>query len=182
LSDLILCRQEPIKYADPGNPIVTVQIQGCSFPNTLVDLGAAINILTMETCNTLGFDSFEPTPIMLQLANRSVVQPVGTLHDIAISVDSWEYPKDFLIINPRSRLEGHPLILGRLWITIANAYIGCRTGSMKIARGGVTKNLILYPPAKPIPTFVYPQLPPPRYLEKDLQAPLMLEEALGLKN
>jgi hypothetical protein len=40
LSDLILGRQEPVKYADPGNPIVTVQIQGCSFPNTLVDLGA----------------------------------------------------------------------------------------------------------------------------------------------
>jgi hypothetical protein len=83
LSDLILGRQELVKYADPRNPIVTVQIQGCSFPNTLVDLGATINILTMETCNTLGFNSFELTAIMLQLADRSVVRPVGTLHDIA---------------------------------------------------------------------------------------------------
>jgi hypothetical protein len=69
LSDLILGRQEPVKYANSGNPIVTVQIQGCSFPNTLVNLGAAINILTMETYNTLGFNSFEPTVIMLQLAD-----------------------------------------------------------------------------------------------------------------
>jgi hypothetical protein len=76
LSDLILGRQEPVKYADPGNPIVTIHIQGCSFPNTLVYLGASINILTMETCNTLGFDSFEPTPIMLQLVDRSVVKLV----------------------------------------------------------------------------------------------------------
>jgi hypothetical protein len=52
LSNLILGRQELVKYANLGNPIVTVQIQGYSFPNTLVDLGAAINILTMETCNT----------------------------------------------------------------------------------------------------------------------------------
>jgi hypothetical protein len=65
LSDLILVRKELIKYADHGNPIVTVHIQGCSFPNTLVDLGAGINILTMETYNTLGFNSFEPTAIML---------------------------------------------------------------------------------------------------------------------
>jgi hypothetical protein len=65
LYDLILGRQEPIKYANPGNPIVTVQIQGFSFPNTLVDLGETINILTMETCNTLGFNSFEPTTIIL---------------------------------------------------------------------------------------------------------------------
>jgi hypothetical protein len=39
LSDLFLGRQEPIKYADPGNPIVTVHIHGCSFPNTLVIWG-----------------------------------------------------------------------------------------------------------------------------------------------
>jgi hypothetical protein len=68
LSDLTLGRQEPVKYVDPGNPIVTVQIQGCSFPNTLVDLGATINILTMETYNTLGLNSFEPIIIILQLA------------------------------------------------------------------------------------------------------------------
>jgi hypothetical protein len=112
LSDLILGKQEPVKYTDPGNPVVTVQIQGCFFPNTLVDLGATINILTIETCNVLGITSFEPTSIMLELADRSVVKPVGTLQDIAISVDSWEYPADFLVINPRSRLDGHPLILG----------------------------------------------------------------------
>jgi hypothetical protein len=69
LSDLILGRKEPVKYSDPRNPIVTVQIQGFSFPNILVDFGAAINILTMETCNTLGFNSFEPTTIMLQLVD-----------------------------------------------------------------------------------------------------------------
>jgi hypothetical protein len=156
LSDLILGRKELVKYADPGNPIVIVQIQGCSFPNTLVYLGVSINIQTMETCNTLGFNSFEPTTIMLLLADRSIVQSVGTLHDIAISVNSWEYPADFLIINPRSGLEGHPLILGRPWLAIADVYIGYQIGNMTITRGCITKNLILYPPAKPIPTFVYP--------------------------
>jgi hypothetical protein len=182
LSDLILGRETPVKYADLWNPIVTVQIQGCSFPNTLVDLGAAINILTMETCNALGLDSFDPTPIMLQLANQSVVKPLGTLHDIAISVDSWEYPIDFLIINPRSGLEGNPLILGIPWLVTADAYIGCQSSTMKIARRGVTRNLIIYPPAKPSPMIVHPQLPPPRYPEKDLCAPLTMEEALKLKN
>jgi hypothetical protein len=57
-SDLILSKHEPVKYTDLGNPMVTVQIQGCFFSNTLVDLGAAINILTTETCNVLGITSF----------------------------------------------------------------------------------------------------------------------------
>jgi hypothetical protein len=69
LFDLILGRETPFKYADLGNPVVIVQIQGCSFLNTLVDLGVAINILTMETCNSLGLHSFDPTLIMLQLAD-----------------------------------------------------------------------------------------------------------------
>ena len=32
--------ETPVKYEDPGNPIVTVQINGQFFPNALVDLGA----------------------------------------------------------------------------------------------------------------------------------------------
>jgi hypothetical protein len=135
----------------------------------------------METCNALGFYFFEPTLIMLKLADRSVVKTLGTLHDIAISIDSWEYPTDFLIINPKSGLEGHPLILGRPWLTTADAYISCRSGTLKIVRGGVTRNLILYPPAKPSPMIVYPQFPPPRYTEKDLCAPLTMEKSLNHK-
>jgi hypothetical protein len=53
---------------------------------------------------------------------------------------------------------------------------------MTVSRGGVTRNLILYPPAKPSPTIVHPKFPPPRYPEKDLRAPLAMEEALMHKN
>eukprot|EP00253_Pinus_taeda_P002518 PITA_02518 len=112
LSDLLLGEETPMKYKDPRNPIVTVQIYGCSFPNTLVDLGAAINILTTKTCQALGIAALEPTTTSLELADRSVVRLEGTLHDIIVSVDSWDYPVDFLVINPRSRFDGHPLILG----------------------------------------------------------------------
>lgn len=58
LFDFILGGETPIKYEDPGNPIVIVQIYGHSFPNTLVELGATINILTSETSKTLGITAF----------------------------------------------------------------------------------------------------------------------------
>jgi hypothetical protein len=77
-----------------------------------VDLGEAINILTIKTYNILGITSFKPTSTMLELADILVVKLVGTLQDIEISVDSWECPTDFLDINPRSILNGNPLILG----------------------------------------------------------------------
>ena len=126
LSDLLSGKETPIKYEDPGNPIVTVQIYGQTLTNALVDLGAAINILTTPTCQKLGIMSVEPTSTLLELADRSVVRPEGTLNDVMVSVDSWEYPTDFLVINPKTRIDKHPLILGRPWLATADAYIGCR--------------------------------------------------------
>ena len=126
---------------------MTVQIHGQLFPNALVDLGAAINILTTTTCQKLGITSLEPTTTLLELADRLVVKPKGTLQDVMVSVDSWEYPADFLVIKLKNRLEGHMLILGRPWLETTNAYIGCRQGNMTITRGNYVKNLALYPPA-----------------------------------
>ena len=56
--------------------------------NALVDLGAAINILTTTTCQKLGITSIELTSTLLKLADRSVVRPEGTLHDVMVFVDS----------------------------------------------------------------------------------------------
>ena len=80
LSDLLSGMETPVKYEDPGNPIVKVQIHGQLFPNALVDLGAAINILITTTCQKLGITSLDPTTTLLELADRSVVKPEGTLH------------------------------------------------------------------------------------------------------
>jgi len=63
LYNLLSRRETPVKYEDLGNPIVTVQINGQTFSNALVDLGAAINILTTTTCQKLGITSVEPTSI-----------------------------------------------------------------------------------------------------------------------
>ena len=102
-----------------------MQINGQSFPNSLVNFGAAINILTTTTRQKLCITSLDPTTTLLELANRSVVKPKGTLHDVMVSIDSWEYPTNFLIINLKNRLDGHPLILGRPWLATADAYNGC---------------------------------------------------------
>ena len=101
LSDLMLGKETPVKYEDPGNPIVTVQIFSHSFSNTLVDLGAAINILTTKTCEKLGITALEPTTTLLELADRSIIKLEGILQDILVFVDSWEYPNNFLFINPK---------------------------------------------------------------------------------
>ena len=81
-------------------------------PNVLVYLGAAINIMTIETVRKLGLTNITPTPTVSELADRSTIKPEEILDDLVISVDSWEYPTDFLVLQPKSQLGGHPLILG----------------------------------------------------------------------
>jgi hypothetical protein len=107
------------KYVDPGIPRVTTIINNIPIPNTLIDLGAAINVMTLETMKTLQLTNLQFTPIVLELADRSKIIPEGILEDITVSLDSWEYPVDFIVLQPKSNLGGHPIILGRPWLATA---------------------------------------------------------------
>jgi len=98
---------------------------------------------------------------MLQLVDHSTVTPEGIVEDVMVSIDSLEYPTNFLVLQPKVKLIGYPLILGRPWLATADAYISCRAENMTIKNGHMSKQLILYPPAQPL-------------LEHDL--PLWLEE------
>jgi len=99
-----------------------------------------------------------------------------------VSVDSWEYSADFLIINPKNRLDGHPLILGRPWLAIADAYISHRQGNMTITRGTNIKNLALYPPAQPSVTIIKINKHPVSYLTENIRSSLTIQEALDFKD
>ena len=88
LSDLMLGKDTPVKYDDLGNLVLIVQINHAYFPNTLVDLGATINLMTTRTLSTLGLPNPRPTPIVLELEDRSTVKPLGVLEYIIIVVDS----------------------------------------------------------------------------------------------
>lgn len=86
---------------------------------------------------------------MLELADRSKIKPEGVLDNETISIKSWEYPVDFYILQPKSTSGGHPIVLGRPWLVTADAFIGCRFGTMYISRGESVKQIKLYPPAQP---------------------------------
>ena len=130
----------------------------------------------------MGITSVEPTSTLPELADRSVVRLEGTLHDVMVSVDSWEYPTDFLIINPKNWLDGHPLILGRPWLTTVDAYIGYRQGNMTITRGSNIKNLALYPTTQPSVMIIKTNKHPLSYLTENIRSPLTIEDALDFKD
>jgi hypothetical protein len=104
-----------------------VHINGILVPNTLIDLGETINIMTKKTMEQLQLLNLRPTPTVLELVDQSKIKPEGVLDDIIVSLDSWEYPIDFMVLQPKSPSGGNPLILGRPWLATTNAFIGCRS-------------------------------------------------------
>jgi hypothetical protein len=70
------------------------------------------------------------------------------LDDVIVSLDSWVYLIDFMVFQPKNSSGDHPLILGRPWLAIANAFIGCRSINMFISHRISIRKVTLYPPTK----------------------------------
>ena len=83
------------------------------------------------------------------------------IENIVVTLDSLEYPTDFMIISPKVNLFGYLVILGRPWLAIADANINYRLRNMTISNGQATKRFDLYPLAQPLldlSTSVWPDL------------------------
>eukprot|EP00253_Pinus_taeda_P010094 PITA_10094 len=99
LSNLMLGQIICPKYLDPGSPVVDVHINGTMVPHTLIDLGAAINVMTKDRILKINLQgSLRKTTTVLQLADYSKVTLEGIVEDVMISIDSWKYPADFLVL------------------------------------------------------------------------------------
>lgn len=104
--------------------------------------------MSRQVVDTLRLPNLQYTPTLLKIAYRYVIKPDGVLEHVCVSLDSWEYHVDFMVLTPKNNSGGHPLILGMPWLATANAFNGCRSGDMFISGGNFKKKFTLYPPAR----------------------------------
>ena len=78
--------QDPVKYKDPGSPIISVNIGGTCIDKALLDLGASVNLLPYSVYKQLGLGELKPTNITLSLADRLVKIPKGIVEDVLVKV------------------------------------------------------------------------------------------------
>jgi len=103
---------------------------------------------------------------VLKLIDKSTVVHKGVIEDVMISINSWEYPTYFLVLQPNTKFNGYPLILQRPWLETVDAFIDSRARNMKIKNGQLTFHLVLYPLAQPL-------------VENDLIMWIVLETTVG---
>ncbi|RDX95943.1 hypothetical protein CR513_21452, partial [Mucuna pruriens] len=104
----------PKKCRDPRIFSVPCTIGDCTFTYAMLDLGASINVMPTSIYKSLNFGDVEPTGRTIQLANKSVVQPLGILEDVLVQVNELIFPADFYLLDMEDETsgKGSTLILG----------------------------------------------------------------------
>jgi len=77
------------KYLDLGSPLLNVYINKTLIHNTLIDLGASINVMTKYTMLKINLQGYlRDTHTFLQLSDISTVKLEGMIEYVIISTDS----------------------------------------------------------------------------------------------
>jgi len=149
LLDLMMGGVLTTKYFDPRRQFISMKINNKLISNMLIHLGYVVNVMKRKIMKSLGHTDLRGTTKVLQLTDRSTIKLEGTLEDVVIFWDSWEYHIDFIILQPKTYKGGYPLIWEWPWLAIADAYISCQWWNMTIFYGTSTKKLTLYHPSIP---------------------------------
>ncbi|RDX79282.1 hypothetical protein CR513_40314, partial [Mucuna pruriens] len=104
----------PKKFQDPRIFSFPCTIGDYTFADTMLDLGASTNVMPTSIYKSLNFGDLEPTQMTIQLANKSVVQPLGVLKDVLVQVNELIFPTDFYVLDMDDETlgKGSTLILG----------------------------------------------------------------------
>ncbi|RDX84232.1 hypothetical protein CR513_34747, partial [Mucuna pruriens] len=115
--DIIVGSQQvlPKKCRDPEIFSITCTIGNYNFVDAMLDLGASISFMPTSIYKYLNFGDLKPTMMTIQLANRSVIQPMGVLEDVPVQVNELTFPADFYVLDMEDETseKGSTLILGR---------------------------------------------------------------------
>ncbi|RDX99386.1 hypothetical protein CR513_17561, partial [Mucuna pruriens] len=127
----------PKKCRDPKIFSIPCTIGDYTFANAMLDLGASINVMPTSIYKSLKFGDLEPTGMTIQLANRSVVQPLGVLEDVLVQVNELIFPADFYVLDMEDETsgKGSTLILGRPFLMTAKIKIDVHAGTLSMEFG-----------------------------------------------
>ncbi|RDX92306.1 hypothetical protein CR513_25582, partial [Mucuna pruriens] len=127
----------PKKCRDLGIFSVPCTIGECTFADAMLDLGASINVMSASIYRSLNFGDLEPAGMTIQLANMSIVQPLGVLEDVLVQVNKLIFPADFYVLDMEDETSGKEstLILGRTFLMTARTKIDVHVGTLSMEFG-----------------------------------------------
>ncbi|XP_039036071.1 uncharacterized protein LOC120172754 [Hibiscus syriacus] len=111
----MLHNRMPPKLKDLDSFTIPCTIENCYVGNSLCNLGASINLMPKFVFRILGIGKEKSTSVMLQLEDKSYVQPEGKIKGILVKVDKFIFPTDFIVMDCEAD-EFTSIILGRQFL------------------------------------------------------------------
>ncbi|GKA72222.1 reverse transcriptase domain-containing protein [Tanacetum coccineum] len=127
----VILNKLPEKLGDPGKFLIPCDFPGMDECLAMANLGASINLMPLFVWKNLSFPELTPTCMTLELADRSITQPIGITEDVDVKVGKFQFPTDFVVVDfdadPRV-----PLILGRSFLKTGRALIDVYEGELTL--------------------------------------------------
>ena len=136
----IMSSMLPRKRRDPGAPMISCEIEGKTFTQSLLDTGASVNILPKRVYDICPLGELQPLFIELSLADGSVRRPHGVVEDVIVKVENCYFSVDFIIVDMKSTkdLTDSPIILGRPFLATEKAITDWGKGEVTFQVGDST--------------------------------------------
>jgi len=135
----IVQKNMPLKQKDPGAYTIPCVISNASFKRTLCDLGASISVMPKHVYDYLSLEPLNKTSIVIQLADRSFVYPLGVIEDVLVKIDSLVIPYDFYILDMEydscDSSNNTPILFGRPFLKTVNTKIDCGKDTLSMEVG-----------------------------------------------
>jgi hypothetical protein len=130
------------KKKDPGCPTIDCSIRDQN--NALCDLRASVNVMPAAVYHKLNFATLEPTSMCLQLVDQLVRYLLGIVENISVKIREFFVLVDFLVLDmsPDSKVS---LIIGRPFLSTANAHIDVEKGEIKFTINGQEEQFTFKP-------------------------------------
>ncbi|KAK1695871.1 hypothetical protein QYE76_012568 [Lolium multiflorum] len=118
----------PNKPKQVSVPMLSVRIGDHCYYG-LCDIGASVSAipyeLYTEIMHEIGSCELEDIDVVIHLANRETISPIGIVRDVEVLCGKIKYPADFLVLG--SAASDHcPIIFGRPFLNTCGAIIDCK--------------------------------------------------------
>ncbi|KAK1694977.1 hypothetical protein QYE76_011674 [Lolium multiflorum] len=118
----------PNKPKQVSVPMLSVRIGDHCYYG-LCDIGASVSAIPYELYTKIMHEidscELEDIDVVIQLANRETISPIGIVRDVEVLCGKIKYPADFLVLG--SAASDHcPIIFGRPFLNTCGAIIDCK--------------------------------------------------------
>ncbi|KAL0391175.1 UNVERIFIED_CONTAM: Retrovirus-related Pol polyprotein from transposon.6 [Sesamum calycinum] len=134
----VINRKLPEKCKDPGMFTLPCIIGNKRIERAMLDLGASINVMPYSVYQALNLSTLQDTNVIIQLADRSYVRPMGLVEDVLVKVNDLLFPVDFYILKMGVEGVNNPasILLGRPFMKTAKTKIDVDEGTLSVEFGG----------------------------------------------